>query len=129
MFLGMQDFDFAQIHQIYPKHFCVVFTLYWDLVHFPEWTFDWKPISANSNPKAQKLFWENEMTSFFGQVSRFAFWDAPLIIAEMQSKFMIDDTLMKMKGKSQKQTPIHFNIKAGRLSIWTIVEEMVKKRN
>jgi len=32
-----------------------------------------KRISANSdpNPKAQKLFRENKMTSFFGQVSRY----------------------------------------------------------
>jgi len=53
-----------------------------DLVHLPEWVFDQKRISANSNlnpnlnsnpnPKAQEHFWENEMTSFFGQVSRYA---------------------------------------------------------
>jgi len=40
-----------------------------DLVHFPERTFDRKRISANSNPKTQKPFRENEMTSYFGQVS------------------------------------------------------------
>jgi len=44
-----------------------------DLVHLPEWTFYRKRISANSNPntKAQKSFLENEMTSFFGQVSKY----------------------------------------------------------
>jgi len=46
-----------------------------DLVHLPEWKFDRKRISANSNPnpKAQKRFRENEMTSFFRQVSRHRF--------------------------------------------------------
>jgi len=45
----------------------------------PDWTFDRKRISANSNlhpnsnpnPKAQKRVRENEMTSFFRQVSRY----------------------------------------------------------
>jgi len=42
----------------------------------PEWTFDRKRISANSypnchpNPETQKRIQENEMTSFFGKVSR-----------------------------------------------------------
>jgi len=49
-----------------------------DLVHLLEWTFDqklFKRISTNlnssPNPKAQKPFREKEMTSFFGQVSRY----------------------------------------------------------
>jgi len=39
-----------------------------DLVHLPEWILDRKRISAysNPNPRAQKPFWENETTSFFG---------------------------------------------------------------
>jgi len=40
-----------------------------DLGHLPENIF--KRISAYSNPKAQKRFRENEMTSFFGKVSRY----------------------------------------------------------
>jgi len=60
-----------------------------DLVNLPEWTFGRKRISANSrlylkpnlnfnpnsnskrNTKAHKLFRENKITSFFGQVSRY----------------------------------------------------------
>jgi len=57
-----------------------------DLVHLPELTLTenvFKGISAkskpnpnpnsnsNSSPKAQKRFRENEMTSFFGQLSRY----------------------------------------------------------
>jgi len=64
-----------------------------DLVYLPEWTFDRKLISANSNPKlnsnlnphpnpnsnpnpntnpkAQNRFRKTEMTSFFEQVSRY----------------------------------------------------------
>jgi len=34
--------------------------------------FDRKRIPANSNPNIQKRFRENEMTSFFGQVSRYS---------------------------------------------------------
>jgi len=45
------------------------------VVALPEWTFDRKRISANSNlnpnPEAQKPIQENEMTSFFRQVSRY----------------------------------------------------------
>jgi len=67
----------------------------------PEWTFDRKCISANSNlnlnrnshpnpnpnpnsnpnPKAQKPFWENEMMSFFGQVSRYRTIYIPNIVS------------------------------------------------
>jgi len=37
-----------------------------DLGHLPKWTFDQKRISANSNPKAQKPYRENDMT-FLGK--------------------------------------------------------------
>jgi len=46
-----------------------------DQVHLPEWAFYRKRISVNSNlnlnPKVQKPFRENKMTSFFRQVSRY----------------------------------------------------------
>jgi len=43
-----------------------------NLEYLSEWTFDGKRMS--SNPKAQKRFQENKMTSFFGQVSRYRCW-------------------------------------------------------